>query len=334
MDVKLSVIFITYNHAPYVEKALRSVLNQKTNFPFEVVIGEDVSTDGTREIVTKIAKEYPDDESERVRIRLNLRKENTKHPTLNVYETTKMCKGKYLAYLEGDDFWTDENKLQKQVDFLESHPEYIGITHDMLLVDENDNEITDPEVRCVADMYEWPEGDFTYNDYCYSGKWPGHYASVVSKNIYKDLNRDYTILYKAHDFVDDALINLFLLMEGKIYRMNETMSVWRYVKKADGGNWNSLSAKRNLYRDNCYLSKTMMKWVEKEKGLTDYSVFRCKEDFGLALKEFLKKPNADNKKFLKDMYEYGITHVVLKDKRSSLLGYSVNFMISKILRKK
>ncbi len=323
MDYKLSVIFITYNHAQYVEKALMSVINQKTDFPFEVVVGDDCSTDGTQDILKRIASGHPE-------VKLNLRSENTGgRPTLNVYETTKKCTGQYLAYLEGDDFWTDDHKLQKQVDFLEDHPEYTACTHSMKMVDENDEEITDPETLSIGSLYDW-SGDFTYEDYCYSGKWPGHYASVVSRNIYKARKYDYTILYRASDFTDDALINLFLLMEGKIYRMDEVMSVWRYVKKSGAGNWNSIAMKRNIARDDCYLSKTMMQWIEQYRPLSDYSRKRCLADFGLALKEYLKRPNAENKQFLRDMYEYGITHVVLKDRKSSLFGYSVRYITDKV----
>ena len=326
MDYKLSVIFITYNHAKYVEKALMSVINQKTDFPFEVVVGDDCSTDGTQDILKRIASVHPE-------VKLNLRSENTGgRPTLNVYETTKKCTGQYLAYLEGDDFWTDDHKLQKQVDFLEDHTEYTACTHSMKMVDEKDEEITDPETLSIGSLYDW-SGDFTYEDYCYSGKWPGHYASVVSRNIYKARKYDYTILYRASDFTDDALINLFLLMEGKIYRMDEVMSVWRYVKKSGAGNWNSIAMKRNIARDDCYLSKTMMQWIEQYRPLSDYSRKRCLADFGLALKEYLKRPNAENKQFLRDMYEYGITHVVLKDRKSSLFGYSVRYITDKVFGK-
>ncbi len=326
MDYKLSVIFITYNHAKYVEKALMSVVSQKTDFPFEVVVGDDCSTDGTQEILKRIASEHPE-------VKLNLRSENTGgRPTLNVYETTKKCTGQYLAYLEGDDFWTDDRKLQKQVEFLENHPEYMGCTHSMKMVDENDDDITDPDVLSIGALYDW-SGDFTYEDYCYSGKWPGHYASVVCRNIYKDEKYDYTILYRASDFTDDALINLFILMQGKIYRMDEVMSVWRYVRKAGAGNWNSIAMKRNIGKEDCYLSKTVMQWVEQYRPLGDYSRKRCRGDFGLALKEFLKRPNRENKQFLQDMYEYGITHVVLGDKRSSLFGYSVRYITDKVFGK-
>jgi glycosyltransferase involved in cell wall biosynthesis len=323
MDPKLSVIFITYNHKDYVEKALRSVLAQETDFPFEVVVGEDCSTDGTQDILKRIAAEDP-------RVRLFLRSENTGgRPTLNVYETTKRCTGEYLAYLEGDDYWTDTKKLQKQVDFLEEHSEYIGVTHSLCMVDANSDPITDEETLAIGKLYDW-SGKFTYDDYCYSGRWPGHYATLVSRNIYKEEKFDYTILYRASDFTDDALINLFLLMQGDIYRMDDVMSAWRYIRRSGGENWNSIAIKRNIGKDDCYLSKTMMQWVEQYRTLSDYSKKRCLDDFGLALKYFLKCPNRANRQFLDDMYDYGITHVVMKDKKTTLMGFSVRYILEKL----
>ncbi|MBO4267444.1 MAG: glycosyltransferase [Lachnospiraceae bacterium] len=333
MGYKLSVIFITYNHGAYVEKALRSVLAQETDFPFEVVVGEDCSDDGTQEILKRIAKEYPEHEATGPgdrQIRLFLRQKNTGgRPTLNVYETTKRCTGEYLAYLEGDDYWTDPHKLQKQVDILESHSEYIAVTHDIEMVDEHDDPITDKEILKIGDLYDW-RGVFTYRDYCYSGKWPGHYATVVSRNIYKDEKYDYTILYRASDFTDDALINLFLLMQGDIYRTNEKMSAWRYVKKTGGSNWNSIAIKRNIAREDSYLSKTMMQWIEQYRALSDYSTDLCLKNFGAALKDYIRKPTAANKRYLDDMYDYGITHVVMKDKKTSLFTFSVRYILGRI----
>ena len=322
MDYKLSVILITYNHGPYVEKALRSILAQETDFPFEVVVGDDCSTDETQDILKRIAGENHN-------VRLNLREENTGgRPTLNVYETTQKCTGEYLAYLEGDDYWTDTHKLQKQVDFLKAHPEYIAVTHKNIMVDAAGEAITDPDVLAIGELYDW-SGKFTYDDYCWSGKWPGHYASVVSRNIYRNGKLDYTILYRASDFTDDALINLFLLMQGDIFRMDDTMSAWRYIKKAGGSNWNSLAMKRNIGKDDCYLSKTVMQWVEQYRPLGDYSRKRCLADFGLALKMFMKKPDKENRKFLNDMYEYGITHVVMKDKKTTLPVFAIKFIFDK-----
>ena len=323
MDYKLSVIFITYNHKDYVEKALKSVLDQETDFPFEVVVGDDCSTDGTQEILKGIAKDHPN-------VRLFLRSENTGgRPTLNVYETTKRCTGKYLAYLEGDDYWTDTHKLQKQVDFLDSHEEYTAVTHDIVMVDAQSEVITDPDVLAIGSLYDW-SGKFTYDDYCYSGKWPGHYATVVSRNIYAEEKKDYTILYRASDFSDDALINLFILMEGDIFRMDDSMSAWRYIRKTGGSNWNSIAIKRNIGKEDCYLSKTVMQWVEQYRPLGEYSKKRCLADFGLALKEYIRKPDSEGRKFLLDMYEYGITHVVMKDRKTTLFGFCFRFILNRI----
>ena len=315
------MIFITYNHKDYVERALMSVVTQETDFPFEVVVGDDCSTDGTQDILKSIAAKYPD------KVKLNLRKENTGgRPTLNVYETTMKCEGEYLAYLEGDDYWTDTGKLQKQVDFLESHKEYIATTHALMMVDANSNEITDEETLSIGSLYKW-SGDFTYNDYCYSGKWPGHYATLVSRNIYKEAKYDYTILYRASDFTDDALILLFLLMQGDIFVMDDTMSAWRYIRKEGGTNWNSIAMARNIAKEDCYLSMTVMKWIEQYRPLSEYSKKRCLKDFGLALKYYLKRPCAENKEFLRDMFDYGIAHVVMHDKKTSIFAFSVRFML-------
>ncbi|MBO4890174.1 MAG: hypothetical protein J5574_04205, partial [Lachnospiraceae bacterium] len=189
--------------------------------------------------------------------------------------------------------------------------------------------ITDEETLAIGKLYEW-SGKFTYNDYCYSGRWPGHYASLVSRNIYKEEKYDYTILYRASDFTDDALINLFLLMQGDIFRMDDVMSAWRYIRKTGGENWNSIAIKRNIGKDDCYLSKTMMQWIEQYRTLSDYSTKRCLADFGLALKFFLKSPSRANRQFLEDMYDYGITHVVMKDRKTTLPGFSVRYILGKL----
>ena len=107
-----SVCFITYNHEAYIQQALDSILAQQTAFDFEIVIGEDVSTDRTRAICEQYAAQFPNV------IRL-LDSPHNLGPTANVIRTLKACRGKYVALLEGDDYWIDAQKLQKQVDALE-----------------------------------------------------------------------------------------------------------------------------------------------------------------------------------------------------------------------
>ena len=117
----VSVKMVTYNHAPYITQAIEGVLQQKVNFPFELVIGEDCSTDGTREIVFEYQKKYPDI------IRVITSEQNV-GMTKNSYRTERACRGKYVAYCDGDDYWRCPDKLQKQVDYLENHPD-CGLVH-------------------------------------------------------------------------------------------------------------------------------------------------------------------------------------------------------------
>ncbi len=112
----VSIHMTTYNHAPFIRQALEGVLQQKTNFPFELVIGEDCSTDGTREIVLAYQKKYPGI----VRVISSDKNVGMKK---NNHRTLKACRGKYVAYCEGDDHWHSPRKLQKQADYLDGHPE-------------------------------------------------------------------------------------------------------------------------------------------------------------------------------------------------------------------
>jgi len=113
-SIKISVIMLAYNHEPYIAQAVDSVLMQETDFGYEIVIGEDCSTDRTREILIEYQKKHPD------KIRLLLNKKNI-GANANYRKTYSSCNSKYIAYLEGDDFWIDRKKLQKQVVFLENN---------------------------------------------------------------------------------------------------------------------------------------------------------------------------------------------------------------------
>jgi glycosyltransferase involved in cell wall biosynthesis len=117
----VSVHMITFNHEPYIARAIEGVLMQETDFPIDLVIGEDCSTDGTREIVLEYQKKHP----ETIRVITSARNVG---PSANELRTDRACRGKYLAYCEGDDYWHHPLKLQKQVDYLESHPE-VGLVH-------------------------------------------------------------------------------------------------------------------------------------------------------------------------------------------------------------
>jgi glycosyltransferase involved in cell wall biosynthesis len=127
--MKLSVAMITYNQERFIGQAIESVLAQKVNFDFEIVIGEDCSTDGTRTVVMDFHRRYPD------RIVLILRPQNI-GPMRNMESTLAACRGRYLSILEGDDYWTSVDKIQKQVDFLDFHPECAICCHRVRFLNE------------------------------------------------------------------------------------------------------------------------------------------------------------------------------------------------------
>jgi glycosyltransferase involved in cell wall biosynthesis len=131
-EVKLSICTVTYNQKDYIAQTLDSFLMQKTNFKFQVIVGDDCSTDGTREIIKEYAEKYPDI------IKPILRGKNigAYNNSMDVYSRVMT---EYIAICDGDDYWCDEYKLQKQVDFMDAHPEYTLCYHPAKMVYENEN---------------------------------------------------------------------------------------------------------------------------------------------------------------------------------------------------
>ena len=139
---KVSVCIQTYNHAAYIARALDSVLMQETDFDYEIILGEDESSDGTREVCIDYARRYPD------RIRLFLRSRQDVitidgRPTgrYNFIQNLNAARGQYVALLDGDDYWTDPHKLQKQVTLLDQHPDYALCFHAAEAIDAEGNPI-------------------------------------------------------------------------------------------------------------------------------------------------------------------------------------------------
>jgi glycosyltransferase involved in cell wall biosynthesis len=139
-EIKVSVSCITFNHAPFIQKCLEGFLMQQVNFRFEILIHDDASTDGTQEIIVGFQQRYPDVIFPLLQ-KVNQYRNGVRgmNPKFNFPRS----RGKYIALCEGDDYWTDPLKLQKQVDFLESNPDVVLCGHDSVIVNKND-EIIQP----------------------------------------------------------------------------------------------------------------------------------------------------------------------------------------------
>ncbi len=123
---------ITYKHEKFIEQAVNSVLEQKTNFDYELIIANDNSPDSTHEVITKLTKNHP-----KAGLINYFKNEINLGANANYIKAYNLGTGKYIAVCEGDDYWGDEFKLQKQVDFLEFNPEYVLTYHDANCIDEN-----------------------------------------------------------------------------------------------------------------------------------------------------------------------------------------------------
>ncbi|MBD1396950.1 glycosyltransferase [Pontibacter sp. JH31] len=137
MDIKpmVSVSLITYNQVRYIRRAIESILAQKINFEYEIIVGDDFSSDGTREILLEYQQKFP----AIIKPILHSQRNNGIPGKLNYISTIYAATGKYIALLDGDDYWDDPSKLQKQVSFLEQNPEYVISFHDSVVVDGEGN---------------------------------------------------------------------------------------------------------------------------------------------------------------------------------------------------
>ena len=242
--MKVSVLMITYNHEKFIAQAIDSVLAQKVDFDYELVIGEDCSTDTTRQIILDYQQQYPD------KIKLLLPEHNL-GMLKNFTNTYKACQGQYIALLEGDDYWTSPNKLAKQVNFLDRNLDFSICFNDTIIIEEDSN--------CTPQLFP-------------------HRSSGKSLKIQDLLAHNFistpSVMYRSglvEDFPDwfyeqsmgDWTLHIFHAQHGKIGYIDEVMSAYRV--HADGV-WSSKSVENKLKS-----TIKMLKGLAKHFG-DEYSV--------------------------------------------------------------
>lgn len=222
MEPVVSICCLTYNHILYIRQCLDGFMMQKINFPIEILIYDDASTDGTQGIIREYEKKYPDI------IKPIYQKENqySKGIKVSLVYNYSRAKGKYIALCEGDDYWTDPYKLQKQVDFLESHPDYVMCSHRF------NQYIQEKEL-----LEEEQDKDFKGADYdlknLIGGKWLTQTLTVMYRRSALDLKR-----YAAYGMSMDMILFYELLRNGKGYCFPDIMAVYRLH---NGGVWSEVS---------------------------------------------------------------------------------------------
>lgn len=225
-EIRVSVYMSTYNHQEYIKQALESVLSQKTNFKYEIVVGDDASTDDTQEILRRYKDKYADI------MNVILRSKNI-GPLKNSTDILKRCRGKYIAFLEGDDYWIDDNKLQTQIDFLDDHLEYVAC-------------FTDCKIKKDAYYpYKYAKRDINLlDDYLNKGDLLNiPTATLVCRNIFKNPKTE--MFFSKNQFVGDKIRHALLLKKGKIKYIDKKMATYRYITKKGS----SFSSKNLLFKN-------------------------------------------------------------------------------------
>lgn len=216
MELMLSVYVPVFNHEKYIVQALDSILQQETEYSYEILVGEDCSTDNTRNVLKKYEKEHPG------KLKVFYREHNMHHEEIrNSTDLRKRCKGKYIISLEGDDFWTDSKKIQKQIDFLEKHPEYLGVCHRCVVVGSDSKPNGEKYQECEFSEYSLK--------HYVSEIMPGQLATLMYRNPEKMQEIDKSLMYKSL-IPGDRLIYFTLASYGKIFCMQDVMSAYRHVK--------------------------------------------------------------------------------------------------------
>lgn len=220
----LSVCIITYNHRNYIEQAIEGALMQKTNFSYEIIIADDCSTDGTKEIARSYKEKYPD------LITLILQEENI-GAAKNWMQLINKPSSRYIAYCEGDDYWTDPNKLQMQVDFLENNQEYVATSHANKAIYDNSKINLTPG---QAIKYKGDKDTFTIDDIINNNN-PGQASTFVFRNAYKHNFPQWV----AKCLLGDLALQICLGQIGYFKYFNKEMGCYRVHA---GGSYHNISA--------------------------------------------------------------------------------------------
>lgn len=229
---KISVLMLTYNHAPYIKKAIDSVLMQKTKYDYEIIIGDDCSTDGTVDILVEYRNRYPN------KIKLLLENENKgiKH---NVIKTYNACNGEYIAWLEGDDYWLVNDKLEKQVEFLDNNLEYSTCFSRVEVIYEND---------CSKKSY-LPLMSLKRNNFDTEYVIKNFFIPTLTVMHRKEALPEIPKWFDSINILFDYPMNVLRSKYGKYKMFDEIMGVYR---KHDGGVTNRVNYKWRIDHINIY----------------------------------------------------------------------------------
>lgn len=226
---KVIIRCLVYNHEPYLRDCLEGFVMQKTDFPFKAVVHDDCSTDGSAAIIREYAEKYPhiiepiyETENQYSKRDGSLRR---------VMDAATLGRSPYIAYCEGDDYWIDPLKLQKQVDYMDSHPECMMCCTNAE-VTTPDGVLNKKDFQLMGWNVPQKEGNVDVEDIILQGGWYLHTCTFMAKSNWKD---DMPELARKCD-VGDYPLMIFTALKGSVYYFQEKMAVYRYCSL---GSWTS-----------------------------------------------------------------------------------------------
>ena len=315
-DCLVAVYMLAYNHEKYIRKAIESVLMQKTSFKFKLIIHDDASNDNTQMIIEEYAKKNPD-----IIIPI-LQKENKQSKGISVFHEFILpyIKTPYIASCEGDDYWIDEYKLQKQIDFLERHSDFVAVGHNVKFVDDDGCDYLDVVPKEWTKM---PDYEYTIR---HANK---HYvfaqtASRVYRNFWLN-NYDYLVnLYlKATHVHGDMKISILCVCLGRVWVMKEVMSCYR---KSLSNNSYSASSKGQNQCKRKVLSLQEKKNIGKSLGV----IFSFKKEYKKNLfNSFCYAKKRKNKEDI-DIYKFVLKEYPYHFPKLTIAFYVLKYSFSRI----
>lgn len=251
-DFLVSVVVWTYNHVEFIEQAIQGIVDQKRDFAIEVIVGDDFSTDGARNKLISLAESYP-------YIRL-IFPDSNKGGAENVIQTLSACRGKYIAFLDGDDYWSDPLKLTKQIDFLECNPEFNLCFHNVQIIGDvrASNTAYPPLRKKYIDCYDFLSGDYAHTNSVVVRNTRNLFAPVINRQVVGG---------------DSILFLLPLLNGGYGYFLPEVMSVYRVHS---GGIYSTKSID-SRYRQNEKEYIQLLTFLRSDYRLAKYSSYLMKK---------------------------------------------------------
>ena len=256
----LTVVCTTYNHEKYIEKALKSFVEQKTNYKYKIIVHDDASTDNTKNIIYNFVKNYP---SLFIPI---FQKENQYSKGIKIYERfiKPLINTKYIAFCEGDDYWVDSNKIQIQIDYLEKHPKCSMCVHNTVMISEDGKNL-----KKYMSGLNIKERDISTKEIIEScGMPPFHTSSFVFRSSIQ--------YYMPEVFkklpVGDYPLAIYMSMKGIVHYIPKVMSAYRVMAKGSWTETNNKNKELN-YLINC-------KMIEGLQNIDKYTNYKYTKSFG------------------------------------------------------